>query len=697
MYLLFIVTQVTLLLIYLAVLFILARLLEAVSWYEQGQISRQLLDPMALSVLKLKALLEQRGVSYDNMVEKTELTELVDATGAVTEEEIESSSLTADENVQITNYTSDIDFYEQVEDAKDSMWLVEIMTDNGRILSDSSWHTICKKVGKFGVRFGRFDCQQHTRLCTRKGWFTSRLVLALPENYRSKANVALYTYPGPVRVNSLFDWIKTKVNEQIKVIEDSKKLQEEWLTFDSSLSADVRVVFVSTLTSVPLFLSALSVKFPGRVKIGSVKMNTVKGKVMANKLDVKSSPSYIVITRDRKYIYGKSRGELLTFRALEMFLKSVYPSINDIFIVSFICTNIASFFELSLVRGGFVKRSIKLILCVFKYNLILFLVWITILAFLQIPFCSKVFFAVLKCLRYLTLTSFFSVVRKDIIYFSVNKIEPLAVLIIMGVTVLVIKMKYFTTSDDTEEESDWWNFSNLRTLNYYNGWEMMRLRPFDQIFNPSFGGPSITDDFETGQAVNSDEYIKLLPVWVFRDFQRTCDCMASQDEYVKHETLQTECPEQRNEGLLVQDGEFLAGDSGITCYCGKAQINPNVNDNQNCFPSKISSANLEGPSLAGTFDHPWDGLPKKSSKIKKIENLNRCHSKPSGYLEGTQCVICLEHFTSHTLLRGLPCRHVFHDKCILAWLFREHHFCPVCRWPSFQSKDQDFVNDLHSE
>lgn len=36
---------------------------------------------MTLSVLKLKALLEQRGVSYDSMVEKSELTELVDATG----------------------------------------------------------------------------------------------------------------------------------------------------------------------------------------------------------------------------------------------------------------------------------------------------------------------------------------------------------------------------------------------------------------------------------------------------------------------------------------------------------------------------------------------------------------------------------------------------------------------------------------
>ena len=38
---------------------------------------------MTLSVLKLKALLEQRGISYDSVVEKSELTELVEASGKV--------------------------------------------------------------------------------------------------------------------------------------------------------------------------------------------------------------------------------------------------------------------------------------------------------------------------------------------------------------------------------------------------------------------------------------------------------------------------------------------------------------------------------------------------------------------------------------------------------------------------------------
>lgn len=73
--------KLCLLLMYITVLFMLARLVEALTWYETGSLSRRLLDPMTLSVAKLKALLEQRGVSYDTVVEKAELTKLVEGSG----------------------------------------------------------------------------------------------------------------------------------------------------------------------------------------------------------------------------------------------------------------------------------------------------------------------------------------------------------------------------------------------------------------------------------------------------------------------------------------------------------------------------------------------------------------------------------------------------------------------------------------
>ncbi len=69
--------------LYLAVLVILSRILEVVAYYESGYLASHLLDPVSLSVRKLKTLLDQRGVSYAGVVEKQELTGLVDASGTV--------------------------------------------------------------------------------------------------------------------------------------------------------------------------------------------------------------------------------------------------------------------------------------------------------------------------------------------------------------------------------------------------------------------------------------------------------------------------------------------------------------------------------------------------------------------------------------------------------------------------------------
>ena len=70
-----------LLTLYLGVLFLLSRFLETVAWYEGGYLASRLLDPVSLSVKKLKTLLDQRGVSYAGVVEKQELTDLMEGSG----------------------------------------------------------------------------------------------------------------------------------------------------------------------------------------------------------------------------------------------------------------------------------------------------------------------------------------------------------------------------------------------------------------------------------------------------------------------------------------------------------------------------------------------------------------------------------------------------------------------------------------
>lgn len=68
-----------LLLTYLALMFVVARLLDLLVWYRQGD----MVDPFVLSVRQLKQLLEVRGVSYTGYYEKKELALLVESSGNI--------------------------------------------------------------------------------------------------------------------------------------------------------------------------------------------------------------------------------------------------------------------------------------------------------------------------------------------------------------------------------------------------------------------------------------------------------------------------------------------------------------------------------------------------------------------------------------------------------------------------------------
>ena len=102
-----------LLCVYLAVLVLLARLLEAVAYLEGGSLANKLLDPVALSVRRLKILLDRRGISYAGVVEKQELTELINASGDVREGELTSAEL-QERDIPVTNFTCGTHFYEEV-------------------------------------------------------------------------------------------------------------------------------------------------------------------------------------------------------------------------------------------------------------------------------------------------------------------------------------------------------------------------------------------------------------------------------------------------------------------------------------------------------------------------------------------------------------------------------------------------------
>ncbi|KAK1447229.1 hypothetical protein CMEL01_09068 [Colletotrichum melonis] len=58
----------------------------------------------------------------------------------------------------------------------------------------------------------------------------------------------------------------------------------------------------------------------------------------------------------------------------------------------------------------------------------------------------------------------------------------------------------------------------------------------------------------------------------------------------------------------------------------------------------------------------------------------------------TECTICIDDFKEGDDATVLPCKHWFHDQCVVMWL-KEHNTCPICRTPIEEPSGSSSIND----
>ncbi|KAK7138371.1 hypothetical protein R3I94_013859 [Phoxinus phoxinus] len=71
--------------------------------------------------------------------------------------------------------------------------------------------------------------------------------------------------------------------------------------------------------------------------------------------------------------------------------------------------------------------------------------------------------------------------------------------------------------------------------------------------------------------------------------------------------------------------------------------------------------------------------------IAKLQVRTLRTGDPEVDSEDTSCVVCTDSFTRNEQVTVLPCRHLYHKKCIEPWLL-EHATCPMCKNNIFKSK-----------
>lgn len=762
--------QATLLTIYLVLVFVFCRILDLVLWYQRGISSTQIVDPLLLSVRQLKQLLENRGVSYAGYVEKKDLAQLVEASADVVQSEVKElghvhSGPQADKSTRErvptppppARFKGGSHFYEEVEDTKDSVWLVQVVADTKPLLDEYSWRTVCSQVAPFAIRTGVLDCKLDRRLCSSKGWHYPLLLLALPKGTRAKDRVVLKTCTS-TQPQTILEWVQDHLSIRVKSINDIDELNKHWLQDESagnhttsvssspsSNSKDVKVLLLTHLIKPPLFLAALSIRFTGRIKFGMFSINKEDSDAVSKKLkslDLRI-PSYVIITPERRVVYGRRPLEHFNFASMDLLLRTVHPEMNDVFLCSLFLVNmlvILHTFQISFrLWWRHVARSLWTAV---SYNFWLFLVWLLILATCRFSFVRFLAEKGLVVARYLSLTEIGSLFRSDLRTLAEHPYLMMYTFIVYGfLGMWLVKLCCHDTAvTENDAEHPWWEVLPMDSY-----WINYLFRPMVTRTQPV---PASELELEEGiemlierlavpnlwlQPDTSKEYIKNLPVWKFRGWDPSVSKLDG--NYINKMEDSPEVVEK------IMDGEDPDETSsrGSSVHCRRCaservkyghELGPsnqkkygnnctnlhqrNVDQtHHSCCACRIEFGEVHSPcDRCRRYDgrnvhlhHSENVQTRKQSSLcvdrQTVSDLGNVKDKlscseesgdevtclPVGMRPTTRCVICLESYKCGDLLCGLPCGHNYHTRCIMVWLRKDSHDdCPVCRWPAYQSK-----------
>ncbi|KAE8693088.1 pumilio-like protein 2-like [Hibiscus syriacus] len=99
---------------------------------------------------------------------------------------------------------------------------------------------------------------------------------------------------------------------------------------------------------------------------------------------------------------------------------------------------------------------------------------------------------------------------------------------------------------------------------------------------------------------------------------------------------------------------------------------------------QLSQIEITGPG------HPENPPASKSA----IESMPTVQIEKTHVCSETQCAVCKEAFELGTEAREMPCKHIYHEDCIIPWLSLRNS-CPLCRHelPSDRSESTDDVSE----
>lgn len=344
----------------------------------------------------------------------------------------------------------------------------------------------------------------------------STLIMSVPQTYASKGKVMLKEYDGRrIETEHIFKWMTAHVASRIKTIRISQRLLDDWYQMEKQ---PVKMFLFARLLQPPAFFSALSIKFTGRIEFIFVDVRDWENTSVLEEIGVRQTPSYILKTPEGIYRYGNSTGEFISLHAMDSFLRSVQPEVNDLFILSLVMVNLMAWMDLFITQGATIKRFVVLISTLGTYNSLLIISWLPILGFLQLPYLDSFYEYSLKLLRYADTTTIASWVRSDWTFYSSHPALFLSTYLAHGLLIDYFEKKRRCSNEDQ-------NANNLEWLSslwdWYTSYLVHPIASFQNFESDWDDDPNFLlerlafPDLWLHPLVPTD-YIKNLPTWKFR-------------------------------------------------------------------------------------------------------------------------------------------------------------------------------------
>jgi len=466
------------------------------------------------------------------------------------------------------------------------------------------------------------------------------------------------------------------------------------------------------------------------------------------RLNVSKIPIYKVITPEEVRTFGIHSGEYLSYQSMGLLLRTLHPEVNDIFLLSLIIVNLACSLELFITRGGPLKRIGRALWCTVKWNFLLILLWLPVLGLFQLPYIDAAFDHILTILRLVGMTRFAGCVRADWLWWCSTVVGWLFVVVtFLGYALIVSLLHHFYGSPDPVDGTgaDDYGLGRLWTTH----WESYLSTIFQPTGMSRHGwthGVHSRGAAEVGmellierlavpnlwlQPVISSQYIHNLPVWKHRGPCRVDSDIGSDRESPSTPAEDKESPgDDRSTSSGVAESDlswppWFGQQRPLMFVCERCRaLQTTATTLTPRSEQELEQERLESESACAKYlmdgnyrcmcglsggggggpvsetvptphhrqqpcnhaHHKSDQSPTDNDQKSDLNSAEDFGGFPPGIIPMTDCSICLESYKYATVLCGLPCGHSFHQQCIMGWLSRDNHCCPICRWPAYKAK-----------